>query len=300
MVSRCGRAFAALAMAAVVVASCSGFPGRSRTTPGGHARPLSHAAYQAQLTAASNLFGDALDQVARAGSPDALGTALDGAGLAGPRAANVLAAGLAPSEVYDSGGRFVRHMRLLGAELQGLVDQAQTLKLCGGPSAMAAVSALDHAQGLRAAIQEVVAHGYQARELIPPPAPMPDRHAANGSLLLDSLNRGDGPELAIDNGNDQDALVTVVRDGAPKLALYVTARSNAPVRGIPNGAYTVYFTQGEDWDSGLKTFTRTCSFQSFDKPLQYDGTTSWTVGLKPTPTGTSPTHRVSPKDYPKI
>jgi hypothetical protein len=42
-----------------------------------------------------------------------------------------------------------------------------------------------------------------------------------------------------------------------------------------------------------------CSFISFDKPLQYDGTTTWTVGLKPAANGI-PTHRVPPMDYPKI
>ncbi|HKF75375.1 MAG TPA: hypothetical protein VKF59_04475 [Candidatus Dormibacteraeota bacterium] len=299
MVDQCRRAIAALTMAGTLAASCSGLPGQSRVTPQTPVRPLSHAAYQAQLTAASNLIGGALDRVAGAGSPDVLATALADAGATSPRAANVLSEGLPPADVYDSTGRFVLHLRLLGDELQSLVDQAQSFKLCGGPSAMAALSALDHAQKLRAASQEVAAHGYQVRDLIPPETPLPDRHAANSSLLLDMPDRGDGPELAVDNGTGEDGMVTVLRDGSPRLALYVTAHATASVPGIPNGSYAIFFTQGQDWDAGLKAFTRSCSFESFDKPLQFDGTTNWTVGLKPTANG-FPTHRVAPKDYPKV
>lgn len=300
MVSRRTRTFAAFTLAVVAAAACSGLPGGPRATPDAPVKPLSHAQYQARLTAASAVLGDALDQVARAGSPDVLGAALTATALAGPRAANMLGEALAPPDVYESAGHLVQRMRLLGDGLQILAGQAESFSLCGGASAMSALSGLDHAKKLREAIQEVTGHGYQVRELIPTPTPPPDRHAANGTFLLDIPNRGLGQELAIDNGNDQDALVTLVRDGAPVLALYVGSRSNVSVKGIPNGTYSMDYTQGDDWDSGLKAFTRACAFLGIDQELQFDGRNGYKVSLKVTPAGNLTTHRVSPKDYPRV
>jgi hypothetical protein len=74
---------------------------------------------------------------------------------------------------------------------------------------------------------------------------------------------------------------------------------------IPDGTYDIFFTSGTDWDGN--EFTRSCTFQRFDKPATFTTTETQneitymhlTVVLYPTPNGNSRVVDVPPDSFPK-
>jgi hypothetical protein len=288
----------ALTVALAGASSCAGLT--EATPPAERASPMTKDAYQAQLTAATGIFVAAFDGVRKARTPADLATALTSAGRASEQAALKLSEGLAPPDVQDSSGGLVRDMRLLARnDVPLLVQQASAVALCAGPAAIARASNLSTVQHLRSEAQLIRSHGYQLAELLAPATPDPNRKLANGQLVLDPGNRSDAPWFEADNGPDQDAVVTLVLNQKPVLAMFVPSGAKARVDGVPNGIYDVYFTKGEDWDPDLGTFTRKCSYQRFADRASYDGNSDYTYYLSPSPTGTAKLTNVLPADYPR-
>jgi hypothetical protein len=68
---------------------------------------------------------------------------------------------------------------------------------------------------------------------------------ANGALVRRAVPGGLG-QLTSHNGNDQDAVVSLVRGSGSvaALALYVRAKSSATTTSVADGTYQVYYTLG--------------------------------------------------------
>ncbi len=100
--------------------------------------------------------------------------------------------------------------------------------------------------------------------------------------------------------------MTLTRSGRTAFSVYVRKSSEATVRSVNSGSYTVYFTTGEDWNGGKRSFTRECSFEKFDdqanfRTIRVAGGTQYTVltfSLNKVVGGNASTSQVPPGDFP--
>jgi hypothetical protein len=111
--------------------------------------------------------------------------------------------------------------------------------------------------------------------------------------------------MTAENVPDHDSVVTLSQDGRAVGSLYVARGETAQMNNIPDGTYDIFFASGADWDG--KEFTRSCTFQRFDKPATFATTetqhrityTELTVVLSPAPNGNTRVVEVPPGSFPK-
>ena len=96
----------------------------------------------------------------------------------------------------------------------------------------------------------------------PGPEPSGPR-PANGAVVTKRGKAGKG-ELAIENGTDEDALLTLSRDGRAVYAVYIRASAQAELTGIADGDYEMFVAQGDGWNDGLRRFTASPDYTKFD------------------------------------
>ena len=104
-----------------------------------------------------------------------------------------------------------------------------------------------------------------------PATPLPPpRRLANGTIISRRLLDGHGT-LQIDNGTSRDAVIKVVDEQTHHSieACYVSAESKVSIDHIPDGAFTVFFASGSDFDSSLGGFTREKGFAKFVDALAF-------------------------------
>jgi hypothetical protein len=84
------------------------------------------------------------------------------------------------------------------------------------------------------------------------------------------------------------------------LLIYSRKGEKATVTGIPNGAYRIYSTTGEDWDSGAKTLARRCYYDvSVDTPqIASTGTIEIEPAAVDNPGGMHDPGGLDPADFP--
>ena len=97
-----------------------------------------------------------------------------------------------------------------------------------------------------------------------PSGPRPE----NGATIVKRGKSGRG-ELAIDNGTDQDALVTLSTGGKAVRAVYVRASGNTDLRGIADGTYDIFVAQGDGWNRELRRFTDSPDYSKFDETAPF-------------------------------
>jgi len=127
---------------------------------------------------------------------------------------------------------------------------------------------------------------------------------ANGKVLVNRVSGGLG-RLKVKNDGDRDAYLVLAKSSAPKKALlgvYVRAGRSATVRGVPDGTYIVFFSQGRagtrtragsPWSrSGAASRTRSSSRPS---RTSY---TIWTLSLESVLGGNAPTNPVDEGEFP--
>ena len=103
-----------------------------------------------------------------------------------------------------------------------------------------------------------------------PPTPAVLRRLATGTLLQGSGENGLG-ELTIENGRNLDAVAVLTSLGnAPVESFYIQAGDSFTIKGIQDGIYYVFFSIGEDWDSGAAKFTRKAGFFRFEDLLVFE------------------------------
>jgi hypothetical protein len=150
--------------------------------------------------------------------------------------------------------------------------------------------------------EPATAAGPGAAEPTPGPSgPRPD----NGAVVVTRGTSGHG-ELAIENGTDQDALVTLALRGSAVRAVYVRSSSNTDLRGIPDGTYDIFVAQGDGWNRELRRFTEFPAYSKFDDPAPFQTVretgairyTRLSITLQPVSGGSTSTVPVDPDAYP--
>jgi hypothetical protein len=271
---------------------------------------LAPAEYQAELTATSNAVGSALDQVAKAYSPETLTAELGEAQTAATAAADHLAQLAPPGEVSDLHTDVIAGLRQLATDLSLLASEVTAQQLCAAPSVMASISSQPSVERLRGTAAAFASgtnsERYSWGEFLPQLVPPPDRRLPSGHLLIDHRGSGEN-KLEVDNGAERDAVVALAQGGRAVLTVYVGGKQKATVDRISDGTYDLYYTLGTDWDEQLQVFTRTCEFARLDQPralttqrfrdrIEY---TIWQIGLEPSSGGNTTVTPIDSKDFPK-
>jgi hypothetical protein len=123
----------------------------------------------------------------------------------------------------------------------------------------------------------------------------------NGTILVKRIYGGAGV-LKIRNGTRKDAVVTLMKGRKKAISVYVRARSRATVKDVKDGTYTIFFTTGYRFRNSTDRFTRSASYQRFEKKLRFRTTstqyTIWSLILNPVKNGNARTRLVNPRDYP--
>jgi hypothetical protein len=263
-------AIMALAICAVTLTGCSSSQITTPVAP----TPVSSTVYQDKLRSANIAVAAAMDRFATARSPEQARAGLEQAFGAVGEAAQLLEI-TPPVEVQAVHHDLLAGLQQLAVDLSHLRDQAMSKTLCAGPSALAAVSNGPGMIRLRS-VRDVLGSGragvsYQWGDSLPAVMQLPDRRLVNGQLI-DSTQRGGRGQLRVDNGLEHDAVVELVQDGKPVVSVYVGTGLNTTVDNIEDGSYELFYTSGIDWDSQLKTFTRSCSFKRFPMPVSFTTT----------------------------
>jgi hypothetical protein len=107
--------------------------------------------------------------------------------------------------------------------------------------------------------------------------------------------------LTVINGTDQDAVAILISSAGDILSsAYLRAQETVTMNHIPDGAHTLYFATGREWDGDM--FTQGVSHQQFDATLTFAssqlGASIWEVTLHPISGGNVTTSGVAPAAFP--
>ena len=299
----------------VILASCTTAPSGPVPTNSSPTMPtpaaLTPSEYQTVLQQNGVALDSALQQVARAPTYEALTAEVATAGTLVSEMVGDLDRTVSPIAIRATHRDLVAAMREFATDLSEVVkDQVASLQLCAAPSVIATLSTTPSMEGLRQAAAALGAPSsgqpYAWGEFLPAPMPLSEYRLSNGQLVTDQRRGGDG-ELEVQNGTDQDAVVSLSQAGSTILSVYVTAGQTTTVAGIPDGAYDLFFNSGAGWDEQLRTFTRACEFSRFDDPTEFVTTdtaggiqyTIHTITLQPVIGGTADVSKVDPEAFPK-
>jgi hypothetical protein len=123
----------------------------------------------------------------------------------------------------------------------------------------------------------------------------------NGAVLYDRISGGEGT-LKVKNGTAKDAVVTLVRGKSKAISLYVRAKSSASYRGVSDGTYRVFFTNGSRYSVSKHRFGRSAAYWRFDDRVRFTTTATsasiWTLTLHVVRGGNARAHGINPKDFP--
>ncbi|MGX1971680.1 hypothetical protein [Streptomyces kronopolitis] len=262
---------------------------------------VDRATYRHVLTGALEPLNRALRAVDDAHEGSALNTALDAASSRADSAADTLQMTATPDDASPSNTQLVSALRALGQDLRSARGD-------GGRCATAPRVELGRAQSphsLTSAGRALTALGYDTSVHLPRTERAEHRRLTNGTLVHDGSRAGLG-RLTVRNGTARDAVVALTRGKHTAFSVYVRHGSNATIRSVNSGSYTVYFTTGEDWNSRKSSFTRDCSFEKFDdqahfKTVRVTGGTQYTVltfTLNKVVGGNATTSTVPPAEFP--
>lgn len=111
------------------------------------------------------------------------------------------------------------------------------------------------------------------------------------------------------NGSDKDAVVFLVPVGETEaaIAFYVRSGDTHKIRGVPDGAYEIYFRSGRDWHESAQSFAREELLNKFDRSSIYETREEPNqtvfkeirITLEPRIDGNATIHGVSPSTFPK-
>jgi hypothetical protein len=262
--------------------------------------------YQQMLASADAALAAPFAQFATAPGPAALDSTATSLALAIDAETDKLSAVRPPAPAKQAHELLVNGLNQLqwepsGVDIEGRVDGAS----CTGPAGAASVARTTPAVLVRAAAEQLKAVDtrYVFGTFLPAPTELLMRQMGNGTYLKRASTNGSGL-LKVNNEGPKDTAVSLVLAGqtAPRLTVYVHAKSSFTARGITDGNYLVFTTAGVDWDSNMRVFSRDCEFMKFSDPLEFKtnrGTyTEWTITLSPTESGNAPVEDVDAESYP--
>ena len=303
-----------LALLVIVLASCTtarSGPGSTDSSPTmSIPAALTPSEYQTVLQQSDVALGSALQQVAQAQTHEALAAEVTAAAALAREMAGDLDQSVPPSAVRATHRDLVGSLREFATEVSEVADQVASLQLCAAPSVIATLSTAPSMERLRQAAAALAlpssGQPYAWGEFLPAPTPLSENRLGNGQLVTDQRDGGGG-EFEVQNGTDQDAVVSLSQAGSTILGVYITAGQTATVAGIPDGVYDLFFNSGAGWDEQLKTFTHACEFSRFDEPAEFVTTetadriqyTIQTITLQPVIGGNADVSKVDPEAFPK-
>ncbi|HEU4424058.1 MAG TPA: hypothetical protein VFR67_16115 [Pilimelia sp.] len=267
---------------------------------------MSPAEYRTALAAVDKNLAAALATLRAAKNPKAIRTAADGFATAARSAVSDLTA-LTPPQAASGG-----HLNLISA-LEDLATAADATgaaadnhTVCAGSSANALFSRSPAMTRLREVAGQLAkadaAQAYKVGTFIPQKINDTSRRLTNGSYVRRA--RGGSGQIKITNGESVDKVVSLVPSGSknPVTTVYIWGKSSHTVLGVRDGTYRLYLTNGVDWDSAQRKFTRKCGFAQFADPIKFRTTsrtyTIWTITLQPTRGGNARTTDVEPDAFP--
>ncbi|MET9482249.1 hypothetical protein [Streptomyces sp. NPDC006638] len=276
-------------------------PATAATTPAPTPTPVDPTAYRHALAKIVAPLDTALRRVDRAAEGDALDTALDTAGTAADTAAGRLDLERAPDDAWSAHSELAGAVRDLGASL---VDARSGGGRCA-TSPRITLRSDDALASVREADAALTALGYAVDLKLPRTEKAKHRRLGNNTLVKDRRQGGLG-RLVIKNGTSSDAVVTLTEGRRTNFTVYIRKGSDAGVRRVADGRYTVYFASGTDWSASKRSFTRDCSFQKFDDTAdfhtrQVSGGTQYTIltfSLEKSIGGNATTSEVPEDEFP--
>jgi hypothetical protein len=296
----------AMFLTAALLAGCSPSAGDDADSGGSAASP---DAYRQALVGASRPVAAALAGIATAKTLKALATRLVDAEQVAGQAAEQLSAITPPENVRAEHSELVQSFKQLNADVGGMRDAVEGRELCTASVVLAQLGKADGLVAVRDAGKALAAkeggQQYKVSLVALPSPPRQGGRPSNGQFVRQGSRTGRG-ELTIENGGQQDAVITLAVGKRPTFAVYVRKGAKHTVTGIRDGTYRVYFTSGTDWDPKARAFGQDCSFDRFDDSLEFQTKqtatqtewSTWTISLQPVAGGNAPTSEVDPDDFP--
>ncbi|HEX8397068.1 MAG TPA: hypothetical protein VF644_06560 [Pyrinomonadaceae bacterium] len=140
----------------------------------------------------------------------------------------------------------------------------------------------------------------------PSPTPLVER-LANGANIIRPQGAGGRGVVRVLNGTSSDAIAKLVdySTGKTHRLMYIRSNSNASIRNIAVGNYTLKFSLGSGYDSNSGNFLYSKSFSKFDDILTFEelrtqGRFQWgefEVTLNPVAYGNAQTSSISATDF---
>ncbi|MEU4625696.1 hypothetical protein AB0G04_37700 [Actinoplanes sp. NPDC023801] len=268
------------------------------------APPLDPASFQSALDAADKQLADGINKLRQATTPKAVSSAADALATTVSSQSSSLSA-LTPPEGAGTAHRdLVDALSALEDDMTAVSSSADSRNVCTGGSASAELSRAEGAADLRTAITALAAADpaakYRFGSFLPGPTKDQNRRKPNGSYI--TRTTGGSGQLKIDNGNNVDTVVNLVKVGSkkPAVSVYVRGSKKVTTGRIKDGTYQVYTSSGADWDG--KRFARNCQFSKFDSNMKFKTTsrqfTIWEIGLKTRLGGNASSSEVDPDTFP--
>jgi hypothetical protein len=262
----------AVALIAGVTGCASGSPAISSASVSASASAKAAANYWPTVNGINGKLSADIQRIGSARTPTAVSSAVTAAQADVYLDYYRLLGTTPPDAAQAAQHSLVIALRDFRGDLTSTGSAAEGSRVCAGSSALEMLSSTAGAQELRSAETALarVDPTAGAGSVLPAATGYTHRRLANGMLVKPAAHGGLG-QLTIHNGNDQDAVVTLVRGSGSvaALALYVRAKSSATTAGVADGRYQVYYTTGNDWDSAQHLFTRFCDFEKLNKNIKF-------------------------------
>ncbi|GIE35453.1 hypothetical protein Ait01nite_084980 [Actinoplanes italicus] len=266
--------------------------------------PLDPASFQSALDAANQQLTDGINKLRQATTPKAVSAAADDLALTVSSQASSLSAMTPPEGAATAHRDLVDALSAFEDDMTAVSSSADSRNVCTGGSASAELSRTEGAADLRTAIGALAAADPAAKfkfgSFLPGPTKDQNRRKANGSYI--TRTTGGSGQLKIDNGNNVDTVVKLVKVGSkkPAVSVYVRGTKKVTTGRIKDGTYQVFTSSGADWDG--KRFARNCQFSKFDSNMKFTTTsrqyTIWEIGLKTRLGGNVRSSEVDPDSFP--
>ncbi|MFJ9440916.1 hypothetical protein ACIRRH_03470 [Kitasatospora sp. NPDC101235] len=296
---------------ALVLAACSGGGGGGSTGgssaagsagPGVSAKPTpTPAPYGPVLSASVDPVTTALAQVAGAKSLSDLDTVLGGVVTSAQGAAKTLSKADKPPAVSTEQSELVEAMTSLATDAGKVRSDIKFHDVCALSSAEAELGTSQGLAAVSAALTKMTTAGYPTTFAVPPLPQQQSRSLDNGTMVRKGKLRGEGA-FKVENGGKTDAVVSLALNGKAVHSVFVGKGQHADVKGVEDGTYEVYVSDGADWDSDAKGFTRDCHFTKFEDTFSFETgrtVTSWEITIQPVVDGNAKTVDVDPNAFPQ-
>ena len=131
------------------------------------------------------------------------------------------------------------------------------------------------------------------------------RRLKTGTLIKDGGVRDAEGELGINSAPDSDVVVVVTTlDKNVIVSAYIQAGESFTITNLRDGAFALFFTEGEDWDSARGAFTRKARFWRFGEDLVFVnppvGYRHWIITLKAASGGNVRAIPVNAEQFPDL